>query len=158
MINRRCASGLFSAICALALSANASDLPSSMSVRVSLEKRSPHPSLKFELSNNSATVLIIGESSLPWSSRECLLIVGASKKEGTLPGRYAIEDRVLEDRVVIKPGVTLAGEIQLDEFVTDLEHALRKSDVQIFWYYEPYAHNGQSLGKYGGWVPISETN
>ena len=95
-----------------------------------------HWVLDVKLTNGGMQPITVDSSALPWAYQSSILLVPVeARNEGQiLEQRRAISDPENHE-VVIKPGVTLSGRIELRDRILDLPKLLRRTGLVVFWVY-----------------------
>jgi hypothetical protein len=108
--------------------------------------------LSFSLRNVSGTPLQIRSSQLPWNGRGELLVLGAELDGlwSALRSAYPPVRSTANEIVVIRPGEVVRGATFLDERISNLDEALQRGEVAVFWLYEPHTSDDIGLGRYAG--------
>jgi len=83
-----------------------------------------------------------------------MILVAVDSDGQCLQQFFPIDDPGIE-KVDIAPGVFLSGEIDLRTFFKDLEGAVKKSDVNLFWACEAPAEL-RIARRSGGWILIPQ--
>jgi hypothetical protein len=82
-----------------------------------------------------------------------MILVAVSHDGQPLPQFFPIDDPGFE-KVSVAPGASLNGDIDLADFFKDLDGALKKSDIDLFWAYE--APSELKIARSGGWILIPQ--
>jgi hypothetical protein len=132
--------------------------PPEISVTAALDSTSlQEPKIVFTLVNNAQLPVEIYESDLPWGIQASLsLTVFRLYAIGTtseVEPYYLIDDPG-PGTVVVAPGATLTGHVNLTERFAGLEGPRRTSDLLVRWYYAPMNANMEVGKPSGGWVVI----
>jgi hypothetical protein len=123
------------------------------------------PDVKAELNNQMlllrVTIHSRSESSvslpmwrLPWGRQQLVMhLVPVDSVGACIGNKYVREEYPDYRKVTIEPNGSLTGEIDLRREIPELDEALKKSEVHLFWFYKPpeELHIGQDAG---GWVLI----
>jgi hypothetical protein len=111
-----------------------SEVPKVINVVVAEEGES----LRFTVSNTSNRILRISRNVLPWGDRYSVRIVAVQQTmdEGrVLADRQPISDLPPGPLIVIPPGKSVSGLINLQERFPTLRDARGYTDILLFWYY-----------------------
>ena len=94
-------------------------------------------SIKFVIDNNGASDIDLFESYLPWRSQLALNLVAIplTWPSGPVPSIIPLEDPTM-NRVILKAGGEISGEIKLRYYFPRLGVLLEKSDVAVFWSFQ----------------------
>lgn len=110
--------------------------------------------LHISMQNEGSTPLKVFKAGLPWgNSRSMFLTVVRNRT--VLTGPIAIDDPVAGD-VVLQPGETVRGEINLSARYPKLTEELKTSDLDVLWTYQVVTTNGATMQRLGGWLPITK--
>jgi hypothetical protein len=91
---------------------------------------------------------------LPWGNRHSMILVAVTPDGKCLQQFYPIDDPGFE-KISLDPGASVSGDINLRNFFTDLDSAVNKSDVHLFWAYE--APEELTIARRsGGWILIHQ--
>lgn len=93
------------------------------------------------------------KSRLPWGNRNSMIFVPVNSDGQCIGERLLPVDDSGFQKLSLDPNESITGDIDLRGFVPELEKALKKSDVHLFWAYEPPEE--LQIGRWsGGWVLI----
>lgn len=129
--------------------------PQTMPVGVHVEM-DPQKSLALLVTIRSGVVVPIKlyKSQLPWGSRYSMVLVAVTP-EGKYLDKELFVDDPSPERVSLEPKGSLSGSIDLQRIFKDLNKALSKSDVHLFWAYD--APKELEIDRWsGGWILIRQ--
>ena len=111
--------------------------------------------LIIQLQNTSNIALTASKSSLPWEWRYSLWVKAYLNDAGgsSLDERLPIADPARDEKVAILPGMLMEGKVDLNERFPELQRALNKRDVIVFWSYEPEFDSAKNA-RLAGWLTI----
>jgi hypothetical protein len=131
---------------------------SPLSIEASGVYEKGEPIVSFRVTNMSHAPLVINASALPWGDRySVLLVVIVRNTEEALHAHYPVSDVFFETPIRLDANESKLGEIALSSHFGDVSARLRKSDLFVFWIYEPKSADGVRLGQYGGWLMFPKT-
>jgi len=135
--------------------AQVSNLMIPIAVSVTITTSTPDPKLLVQLTNRSAAPLTVYKSALPWGNRYSMIIVGV-KLTGLneILSSSPIIDDPGPERVVIRPGETISGEVSLVHRFANLRDVAEKTDILLLWSYQLQTTDKQKSERLGGWVQI----
>ena len=108
--------------------------------------------LRITVRSLAAAPATINKSELPWELRHSIILMAVTPAGDSLPQNVVAGDPGLQ-KVTLKPGQSVSGDIDLKMVFKDLDGARRKSDVLLFWAYR--SPSGLNLPKWsGGWILI----
>ena len=135
-----------------------SNVTSPLSIEASGVYQNGEPVVSFRVTNTSTATLVINESALPWGDRYSVLVVVIVRDtEEALHAHYPVSDVFFEKPIRLEVNGSKLGEIALSSHFGDVSDRLRKSDLFVFWIYEPKNAAGDKLGQYGGWLMFPKT-
>ena len=111
-------------------------------------------SLRVTIHSRSQTSVSLPMWRLPWGGQQLVMHLVPVDSDGVCIGNNSVLERLPDYRkAIIEPNGSLIGEIDLRREIPELDQALKKSEVHLFWFYKPpeELHIGQDSG---GWVPI----
>lgn len=83
-----------------------------------------------------------------------MILVAVKPDKNCLTRSIPIDDPTPE-RVSIAPNESLSGEVSLEKAFTGLNKALKKSEINLFWAYQPPEE--LHIGRWsGGWILIPQ--
>jgi hypothetical protein len=72
---------------------------------------------------------------LPWGNRRSMIFMAVTPEGAPLEVSMPVDDPIF-DEISIDSGATLAGEIDLNYFFSNLSRATKRSEVNLFWAYQ----------------------
>jgi hypothetical protein len=91
---------------------------------------------------------------LPWGNRNTMILVAVTPDRNYLTRNFPVDDPTPE-RISIEPNESLSGDVSLEKAFTGLDAALKKSEVHLFWAYQPPSE--LHIGRWaGGWILIPQ--
>jgi hypothetical protein len=93
---------------------------------------------------------------LPWGNRNSILFVAVTPSGAPIEVSVPVDDPMF-DEVSLEPGQSLTGDIDLDHFFGHLNHAIKRSDVHLFWAYESPEQLHIPHWS-GGWILLRQQN
>jgi hypothetical protein len=125
----------------------------SADIRVDLTSQNP-PSLHVTIHSRAKVPVSFFKWRLPWGNRNTMILVAVKADKNYLTRNFPIDDPAPE-RVSIGPNESLSGEVSLEKAFTGLDDALKKSDINLFWAYQPPEE--LNIGRWsGGWILIPQ--
>ena len=122
-------------------------------VDVRLSTRAPLR-LQVSLRSLAKTRATIYKSDLPWGLRDSIILV-AVKPNGEQLDQWPIAGDPGPEKISLSPNHSVSGEIDLTGVFKNLEVAVTRSDIQVFWAYQ--APRGLGLPHWsGGWLLIPQ--
>jgi hypothetical protein len=122
-------------------------------VQVEMNPQKPL-SLRVTLHSRAQTPVTLYRDRLPWGLRYSMILVGVTPKGDHLENELPIDDPTTF-RISVEPEGTLTGEIDLTRRFRDLDSAVKKSDILLFWAYDAPAE--LHIGRWsGGWILIPQ--
>lgn len=103
-------------------------------IRVELDPKRPL-SLRVTLQSASHNTETIERSRLPWAWRYAMVFVAVREHGQPLEMELPVEDPVTT-KIVVHPGETLTGDINLNAVIRDVGEVNKQSNVHLFWAYE----------------------
>jgi hypothetical protein len=109
--------------------------------------------LRITVRSLAKTRATIYKSDLPWGLRDSIILVavlpnGESLEQNVISGDASIE------KISLESNESVSGGINLKNVFKNLDVAIRKSDIHLFWAYRP--PNGLNLPRWsGGWILLS---
>src|SRR2546425_2239357 len=95
------------------------------------------------------------KSRLPWGNRNSMIFVPVNSDGQCIGERLLPVDDSGFQKLSLDPNESITGDIDLRRFVPELEKALKKSDVHLFWAYAPPEE--LRIGRWsGGWILIPQ--
>ncbi len=111
--------------------------------------------LDITLKNDSSNVLRIPNGYLPWDGYAMTIaLVEAAPTSTPLKQELIISDPLPGKPWRLKKGTTLHGQINLTSRFPDLTRVLKRTDVVVFWSYQPETEDKQKVDRVGGWLQI----
>lgn len=108
--------------------------------------------LRVTLRSFSQTRTTIYKSDLPWGLRDSIVLI-AVNPHGECLDQLLIAGDPTPEKISLNPAESVSGDIDLTEVFKDLDVAVRKSDILVFWAYQ--APEGLGLPHWsGGWILI----
>lgn len=93
------------------------------------------------------------KSRLPWGNRNSMIFVPVNSDGQCIGERLLPVDDSGFQKLSLDPNESITDDIDLRRFVPELEKGLKKSDVHLFWAYEPPEE--LHIGRWsGGWILI----
>jgi len=93
------------------------------------------------------------KSRLPWGNRNSMIFVPVNSDGQCIGERLLPVDDSGFQKLSLDPNESITGDIDLRRFVPELEKALKKSDVHLFWAYK--APEELHIARWsGGWILI----
>jgi hypothetical protein len=118
-------------------------------VSVVLSKQNPLQ-LRVTVRSLAKARVTIQRSDLPWELRHSITLVAAMPDGECLEQNVAAGDPS-PAKISLDPNETVSGDINLAEVFKDLNHAIKKSDIHIFWAFK--APESLNLPRWsGGWI------
>lgn len=155
LIKRIAACLLLSSAC----NACAADRGPSFTLSATAERVDGRPMLRMSLSYEGSEPVSIYKSSLPWGSRQSMVLVLAdSRPAGEILPKDLLIDDPDHDRVKITKGAKLEGEIDLQQWFPSLSKHLSVNDVIAFWSYTPQPVGKRAESALMGQVVIPQTS
>lgn len=112
-------------------------------------------SLRVTIWSHAEQRVTFNEYRLPWGNRNSMIFVPVNTDGQCISERLLPVDDPGFQKVSLDPNESITGNIDLRTFVPELEKALKKSDVHLFWAYKPPEE--LRIGRWlGGWVLISK--
>ena len=134
--------------------------PENVDISVELDRKglsSSEYDLNVAVTNKSAEPITIYRHSLPWVGWNSILLVAVKTNVlGTVLEKRPLIDDPGPERVTIKPGEMLAGQILLTNRFPDLLKALKERDVIVFWSYQLQPIDTPPLQRISGHVLLSK--
>jgi hypothetical protein len=127
-------------------------VPAAM-VQVEVNPQKPL-SLQVKLHSGAPTAVTLYRDRLPWGLRHSMILVAVTPKGDYLENELPVDDPTTL-RTSVEPEGTLTGEIDLRRRFRDLDSAIKKSDILLFWAYDapPELHIGRWSG---GWILLPQ--
>ena len=112
--------------------------------------------LKFDLSYSGEKSLVVPERSLPWGSHRDLLLVAIPLDAARTPleGRSSPGPSLPTSPLTLDTGDSISGNVNVSSRFPGLAEAIQKTDVMVFWSYQPPAVEGQVLPRLTGGVVL----
>ena len=121
-------------------------------IQVELDKQQPL-SLRVTVSSRAERRVTFPKYRLPWGNRNSMIFVPVNSDGQCIGKRLVPIDDSGYEKISLDPNESITGDIDLRRFVPELEKALEKSDVHLFWAYAPPEE--LRIGRWsGGWVLI----
>jgi hypothetical protein len=148
LTNRLCLLILFSAMPGMAQRTRSG-------ITLELRSQSP-PRLHVTLRSLAKARTAIYKSELPWELRQRIILV-AVLPDGEHLDQNVVAGDPSAEKISLNPNESVSGEIDLMGIFKDLDTAIQKSDVHLFWAYRSPA--GLGLPKWsGGWILLPQQN
>jgi len=110
--------------------------------------------LRVTLRSFASTRVTVYKHLLPWGSNRAMVVTAVTEYGQTLEQDLSIDDPSFAE-VSFDPNGSLSGDIDLHELVRNIDGAVKKSDVHLFWAYK--APQELQLPRWsGGWVLIPQ--
>ena len=111
-------------------------------------------SIRVSIRSRSGTPVTFYKSLLPWGNRNSLILEAITPDGHCVQRFFAIDDPGFE-KVTLNPTESLTGNINLRDYFKDIDGALKKSELQLFWAYK--APEELNIGRWsGGWILIPQ--
>lgn len=92
---------------------------------------------------------------LPWGNRNSMLFVPVNTDGQCIGDQLLTIDDPSFEKVSLNPNESISGDLDLHRFVPELQEALKKSNVHLFWAYK--APDELNIAHWsGGWILISQ--
>jgi len=112
------------------------------------------PSLHMTVRSRAETRVSFFKWKLPWGNRNTMILVAVKPDKNYLTRNFPVDDPSPE-QVTMEPNESLSGDVSLEKAFTGFDSALKKSDVHLFWAYQPPAE--LKIGRWaGGWILIPQ--
>jgi hypothetical protein len=122
-------------------------------IHVEIDPQKPL-SLRVTIRSRAVAPIKLYKSQLPWGSRYSLILVAVTPEGKCLDKELFVDDPSPE-RASLEPKGSLSGSIDLQRIFKDLNKALSKSDVHLFWAYD--APKELDIDRWsGGWILIPQ--
>jgi hypothetical protein len=83
-----------------------------------------------------------------------MILVAVKPDKNYLTRNFPVDDPTPE-RVSIEPNESLSGDVSLEKAFRGFDDALKKSDINLFWAYQPPEE--LHIGRWsGGWILIPQ--
>jgi hypothetical protein len=130
---------------------------SALNVLLNVELSRDADRLDMQLTNATGRKLQLYKSDLPWGNTYSRVLV-AVKLNGTnsvISTSHPIDDPG-PDTIDLAADETVAGSIPLSTEIPELEEALRKYDVLVFWSYKLKDADGKVSNRFSGMVTLKK--
>jgi hypothetical protein len=129
-----------------------------LKIQVNLES-AKDATLRFTLTNTSKTPIAFWKPRLPWGNVNSVAIVvlRPASFNTALKGMRPF-DTPLDGDVLIEPGQSVSGIVDVREYAKDVEGELRKRDLLVLWSYQPRTRDGIVMKRQTGHVELSKQN
>ena len=112
-----------------------------------------HYLLTIYLTNRGTHRLSIDANCLPWRPYGMTLVLVAEDAYSSILERsHVIADSTPNAMATIEPGQTMRGEVDLSEIYPELNAAVRKEEVSVFWSYGLIPALPAPNRRVGGWL------
>jgi len=111
-------------------------------------------SLHITLRSNVDKSVALYKYLLPWGNRNSIILIAVASDGRHLERTVGIDDPSPE-QVIIEPGKSLSGDIDLYKRFAGLQTALKKSDILLFWAYRSPADLRVAEWS-GGWILLPQ--
>jgi hypothetical protein len=125
-----------------------------LKIEVNLES-AKDATLRFKLTNTTKIPIAFWKPRLPWGNVNSVAIVVLRPASfyTALKGMRPF-DTPLDDEVLIEPGQSVSGIVDVREYAKDLESELRKRDLLVLWSYQPRTRDGVIMRRHTGHVEL----
>ena len=126
-----------------------------LKVEVSLAASQQSPTVQFKISNATTNTIECHRADLPWASRHSiiLMLVENDISHTVVPEELPVDDPIT-GTLKISPGGDLEGNLILRSRFPELQKALARREVILFWSYQLKPLNSPVLPRCGGWILI----
>jgi hypothetical protein len=127
-------------------------LPSGITVEIDSQKPL---SLHVTVWSRAEKRVTFAKYRLPWGNRNSMLFVPVNSGGQCIGDRLLPIDDPTFEKVSLDPNDSISGDMDLRRFVPELEKALKKSDIHLFWAYK--APEELHIARWsGGWILIPQ--
>jgi hypothetical protein len=127
-------------------------LPSGIAVEIDSQKPL---SLHVTVWSRAEKRVTFAKYRLPWGNRNSMLFVPVNSDGQCISDRLLPIDDPTFEKVSLDPNDSISGDMDLRRFVPELEKALKKSDIHLFWAYK--APEELHIAPWtGGWILIPQ--
>jgi hypothetical protein len=113
-----------------------------------------HLYLHITIRSRAKTQATFYKSRLPWGNYNSMMLIAVTPGEHFVKRGYPVDDPSPE-KISMEPNEEQSGELNLQMRLIGLDATLKKSDIYLFWAYEP--PNELNLPRrLGGWVLIPQ--
>jgi hypothetical protein len=127
-------------------------LPSGITVEIDSQKPL---SLHVTVWSRAEKRVTLAKYRLPWGNRNSMLFVPVNSDGQCVGDRLLPIDDPTFEKVTLDPNDSISGDMDLRRFVPELERALKKSDIHLFWAYK--APDELRIAPWsGGWILIPQ--
>jgi len=127
-------------------------LPSGITVEIDSQKPL---SLHVTVWSRAEKRVTFAKYRLPWGNRNSMLFVPVNSDGQCVGDRLLPIDDPTFEKVTLDPNDSISGDMDLRRFVPELERALKKSDIHLFWAYK--APDELRIAPWsGGWILIPQ--
>jgi hypothetical protein len=110
--------------------------------------------LHITLRSRAETRVTFWKWQLPWGNYNSMMLIAVTPGEHFVKRAYPVDDPSPE-KISMEPDEQQAGELNLQMRFIGLEAVLKKSDVHLFWAYQPPKELNIPR-RLGGWVLITQ--
>jgi hypothetical protein len=139
---------------ALSSRASASESVDELKIEVSLES-AKDATLRFTITNTSKKTISFSKPRLPWGNINAvaIVVVRPTALNTTVSGMRPL-DTPIDEQVLIAPGQSLSGIVDVREYAKDVEGELRKRNLLVLWSYQPTTRDGVIMRRHTGHVEL----
>jgi hypothetical protein len=122
-------------------------------IQVELSSQKPLR-LRVTLRSRAESSVTLDKERLPWGNRYSMILVAVTPNGQCLQQFFPIDDPGFE-KIALNPKASSSGEVNLDDFFRDLDGAVKKSDIHLFWAYDA-PEELHIARRSGGWLLIPQ--
>jgi len=111
-------------------------------------------SLHVTITSNAKAPVSVATWRLPWGAINSAILVAVTPDKEYVVRNFP-EEYPHYQHVIFDPNKSLSGDISLEQAFTGLDAALKKSDVHLFWAYQP-PEDLRLAHWSGGWILIPQ--